>query len=147
MSLFGKIMSKLGLGDSHSDANASPTNTPSALGTAAGEGPGGSVSTPSTTPPADTTVAATPISQVDVASKLDGLAASHGEQLNWRTSIVDLLKVLGLDSSLTERQEMAKELGCPADTMNDSASMNMWLHKAVLQKLAQNGGKVPPELM
>ena len=90
---------------------------------------------------------AAPISEVDVLSKLEALAATHAEKLNWRTSIVDLLKVLGLDSSLTARKELASELGCPAAAMGDSAQMNIWLHKTVLQKLAQNGGNIPPELL
>ncbi len=75
------------------------------------------------------------------------MAGNHLEKLNWRTSIVDLLKLLGLDSSLTARKELATELGCPADKMSDSAQMNMWLHKAVLKKLAENGGNVPAELL
>jgi hypothetical protein len=84
---------------------------------------------------------------VDVVAKLEGLAASHKERLNWKTSIVDLLKLLGIDSSLTARKELAAELGCPADKMGDSAQMNMWLHKTVLKKLADNGGNVPKELL
>lgn len=87
------------------------------------------------------------ISEVDVVSKLEGLAASHAEKLNWKVSIVDLLKLLGLDSSLTARKELATELGCPAQLMADSSQMNTWLHKTVLQKLAQNGGNVPQELL
>jgi hypothetical protein len=90
---------------------------------------------------------ATAITVVDVVAKLEGLAASNAEKLNWKVSIVDLLKILGLDSSLTARKELAAELGCPAQTMGDSAHMNMWLHKTVLQKLAQNGGNIPQELM
>jgi hypothetical protein len=85
-------------------------------------------------------------SAVDVPAKLDGMAASHSEQLNWRTSIVDLLKLLGLDSSLESRKELASELGCPADKMADSAQMNIWLHRTVMHKLAEHGGTVPPEL-
>lgn len=84
---------------------------------------------------------------VDVTSKMEDLAAKHPEKLNWKTSIVDLLKLLGLDSSLTARKELATELGCPAEKMGDSAQMNMWLHKTVLQKLADNGGNIPPELL
>jgi hypothetical protein len=87
------------------------------------------------------------ISEVDVVSKLEGLAASHTEKLNWKVSIVDLLKLLGLDSSLTARKELATELGCPPQAMADSAQMNTWLHKTVLQKLAQNGGNIPQELL
>jgi hypothetical protein len=87
------------------------------------------------------------IPTVDVVSKLEGMAASHSEKLNWRSSIVDLLKLLGIDSSLQARKDLAMELGCPPEKMADSAQMNMWLHKAVLQKLAENGGNVPPELL
>ena len=83
---------------------------------------------------------------VDVVAKLEGLATKHKEKLNWKTSIVDLLKLLGIDSSLTARKELATELGCPTDKMSDSAQMNMWLHKTVLKKLAENGGKVPDSL-
>ena len=85
--------------------------------------------------------------QVDVEEILTAKQQASGQQLNWRTSIVDLLKLLDLDSSLTARQELAKELNCPADKMGDSAQMNMWLHKAVLQKLADNGGNVPADLL
>ena len=82
-----------------------------------------------------------------MVSKLEGMAATHPEKLNWKTSIVDILKLLGLDSSLAARKELAAELGCPADKMGDSAQMNMWLHKTVLQKLAENGGNIPQELL
>lgn len=91
--------------------------------------------------------ASAPIGSVDVVAKLEGLAASHAEKLNWKTSIVDLLKILGLDSSLTSRKELATELGCPASTLEDSAQMNVWLHKTVVQKLAENGGNIPKELL
>lgn len=134
MSLFSKILSKLGIGEAHADTPAAAPTT-GATDTAA----------PAGNPAA--TGGATPMSQVDVAAKLDGLAAQKGEQLNWKTSIVDLLKLLDLDSSLTARQELAKELNCPDDKLNDSAQMNMWLHKAVLQKLADNGGNVPTDLL
>jgi hypothetical protein len=83
---------------------------------------------------------------VDVEQVLSEMAAKNPQKLNWRTSIVDLMKLLDLDSSLAERKELAQELGYKGD-MNDSATMNIWLHKQVMQKLAQNGGKVPPELM
>jgi hypothetical protein len=95
--------------------------------------------------PASASAAAIPV--VDVVTKLEGLAASRAEKLNWKASIVDLLKLLGLDSSLTARKELAAELGCPAQQMGDSAQMNVWLHKTVLQKLAQNGGNIPQDLM
>ncbi|MGH8166018.1 MAG: DUF3597 domain-containing protein [Woeseiaceae bacterium] len=84
---------------------------------------------------------------VDVMGKLESLAAANSQKLNWKTSIVDLLKLLGIDSSLAARKELAAELGCPAGKMADSAQMNMWLHKTVLQKLAENGGNVPKELL
>jgi hypothetical protein len=86
-----------------------------------------------------------PISDVDVVKKLEGLSAGSG--LNWKVSIVDLLKVLDIDSSLEARKELARELGAPADVMNDSARMNIWLHKTVLKKIAQNGGNVPQSLL
>jgi len=91
--------------------------------------------------------AAVAISEVDVVAKLEELASSHAEKLNWKVSIVDLMKLLGLDSSLGVRKELATELGCPANKMGDSAQMNMWLHKTVLQKLAENGGNIPTDLL
>ena len=121
MSLFSSILAKLGIGS----AEAVPAP--------------GTQAAPTAVP--------TPISQVDVVAKLEGLAASHGQQLNWKASIVDLLKVLGLESSLSARKELATELGCPAAKMEDSAQMNTWLHKAVMQKLAENGGNIPKELL
>ncbi|MDK8266910.1 MULTISPECIES: DUF3597 domain-containing protein [Pseudomonas] len=134
MSLFSTILSKLGIGEAHADTPAAAPTTGA---------------TETTTPAGSTAPAGAGnhMSQVDVAAKLDGLAAQKGEQLNWKTSIVDLLKLLDLDSSLTARQELAKELNCPADKLGDSAQMNMWLHKAVLQKLADNGGNVPADLL
>ncbi len=81
--------------------------------------------------------------EVDVIAILEELAEEHDEDLNWETSIVDLLKLLDLDSSLTARKKLAKELGCPSSKMDDSAQMNVWLHKTVLQKIAQNGGNIP----
>ncbi|KUM44613.1 DUF3597 domain-containing protein [Pseudomonas sp. EpS/L25] len=135
MSLFSKILSKLGIGEAQADTPAAAAPATGATDTGAPAG--------SPAPAGD----ATPISQVDVTAKLDALAAQKGERLNWKTSIVDLLKLLDLDSSLAARQELAKELNCPADKLGDSAQMNMWLHKAVLQKLADNGGKVPADLL
>jgi hypothetical protein len=88
-----------------------------------------------------------PIAIVDVVEQLERRAAANPQKLNWRTSIVDLLKLLDLDSSLAARKELATELHCPPELMNDSAQMNMWLHKRVLAEIAVNGGKVPPELI
>ena len=93
------------------------------------------------------TAGATPAATVDVTAQLEQKAAASGQKLNWRTSIVDLLKLLDIDSSLQARKELATELGCPPNLMADSAQMNTWLHKAVMQKLAANGGKVPAELL
>ncbi|MBN9040003.1 MAG: hypothetical protein BGP05_21155 [Rhizobiales bacterium 62-47] len=88
---------------------------------------------------------AAPAQTVDVAPILDKAVAAKGEKLAWRTSIVDLMKALDIDSSLSARKELAKELGYTGDT-NDSASMNIWLHKQVMIKLAANGGKLPDDL-
>ena len=94
----------------------------------------------------DAAKAAAAISQVDVEAILAGLAAKSGRPSNWKTSIVDLMTLLGLDSSLAHRVELAKELGYTGDT-NDTATMNVWLIKQVMTKLAENGGKVSPNLM
>ena len=87
------------------------------------------------------------MSETDVTAKLDRLAQQNPQQLNWRTSIVDLMKLLDMDSSLAERRQLAGELGFPQDGMDDSAKMNVWLHKEVLRQIAQNGGNVPKELL
>jgi len=89
--------------------------------------------------------ASTSMAMVDVKSKLENMA--EGTNLDWRVSIVDLLKVLGMDSSLEARKELAKELGCPPEIMQDNVKMNTWLHKTVLEKVAENGGNVPKELL
>ena len=83
----------------------------------------------------------------DVVAQLEKRAAASSEKLNWKTSIVDLLKLLDIDSGLADRKELAKELGCPAALMDDSAQMNMWLHKEVLARIAANGGNVPANLL
>jgi len=126
MGIFSSILAKLGFGDEKKEVVAEAA--PAAV---------------------DAPVSAAPvaISAVDVVAKLEALAAGHAEKLNWKISIVDLLKLLGLDSSLAARKELATELGCPAEKMGDSAQMNMWLHKTVLQKLAENGGNIPAELL
>jgi hypothetical protein len=127
MSIFGKIMTAIFGGSAGAAGSASAT-------------PGASPSSPST-------ATATSASQtaVDVAPVLDQAVAAQKEKLQWRTSIVDLMKALKIDSSLGARKELAKELGYTGD-MNDSASMNIWLHKQVMTKLAANGGKVPEDL-
>jgi hypothetical protein len=97
--------------------------------------------------PASKTPAAVPVPVVDVVAKLEAMAAKTPGNLNWKNSIVDLLKLLGMDSSYAARKELATELGCPADQMSDSARMNVWLHKTVLQKIAENGGNIPADLL
>ena len=125
MSIFGNIMSAI----FGSHAAAAPS-----AGTASGSAPG-------TATPAG----GAPMSNVDVEAVLTKLAAESKEKLDWRKSIIDLMKLLKLDSSFSARKDLAKELGYSGDT-NDSASMNIWLHKQVMQKLAANGGKVPAAL-
>jgi 3-oxoacyl-ACP reductase-like protein len=98
--------------------------------------------------PPITTAAATapqPAEPVDVAGILDFKNSVRDEKLNWRTSIVDLLKLLDLDSSLDQRKKLADELGYTGDK-SDSASMNIWLHKQVIQKINDNGGQLPTDL-
>jgi hypothetical protein len=128
MSIFGKIMGAI---FGHA-AGATPAGGASAP---AGGGGGGAAAAPG----------AAPAQSVDVAPILDKAVAAKHEKLEWRTSIVDLMKALDIDSSLAARKELAKELGYTGDT-NDSASMNVWLHKQVMAKLAANGGKLPPEI-
>lgn len=136
MSLFSTILHKLGFG--HAEQPTTPAAAASSPNTASGLNPA---------PAAPPATAAAPISEVDVVAKLEGLAASNQQKLNWKTSIVDLLKLLELDSSLDARKALASELGYPSDKTGDSAQMNVWLHKAVLRKLAENGGNVPKELL
>ena len=100
---------------------------------------------PSAAPAATTTPAPAALVHVDVTALLDEIASHHGEKLNWRSSIVDLMKLIGLDSSLTNRKELAEELGYPGEK-DGSAAMNIWLHKQVMKKLAENGGTIPEEL-
>jgi hypothetical protein len=107
--------------------------------------PGGGPGTQSKPASAQPTQPATQGSQVDVAAIMDKLAGQSKEKLDWRKSIVDLMKLLNLDSSLGARKRLAEELHFTGD-MNDSASMNVWLHKQVMTKLVENGGKVPNEL-
>jgi hypothetical protein len=122
MSIFGTIMNAI----FGSKASAAP---------AGGAASGGAAAAPG----------AAPAQTVDVAPILDAAVKAKGEKLDWKHSIVDLMKALDIDSSLSARKELAKELGYTGDT-NDSASMNIWLHKQVMGKLAANGGKLPPEI-
>jgi hypothetical protein len=135
MSIFGKIMSAI-FGSSASAASpAGSASAPASGASTPAGGGGGAASAP----------AAKPAQTVDVAPILDKAVAAKKEKLEWRTSIVDLMKALDIDSSLGARKELAKELGYTGDT-NDSASMNVWLHKQVMAKLAANGGRLPPEI-
>ena len=95
--------------------------------------------------PAGAAPAAT-MDRVDIEQVLDGMAATNPQKLNWRTSIVDLMKLVGMNSTLQERKELADELGYTGDK-SDSAAMNIWLHKQVMKKLQENGGKVPADLL
>ena len=131
MSVFGKIMGAIFGHGSAQAAGASPTSPTSAPGAT----PSPSV-TPANMPPMQT---------VDVAAIVDKAVAAKGEKLAWRTSIVDLMKALDLDSSLSARKELAKELKYTGDT-SDTATMNIWLHKQVMAKLAANGGKLPADI-
>jgi Domain of unknown function (DUF3597) len=130
MSIFGKIMGAI----FGTKADAAPAGGGAAAG--AGSSSAGSSGGSAAAPAAAT---------VDVAPILDKAVAAKGEKLAWRTSIVDLMKALDIDSSFAARKELAKELGYTGDS-NDSASMNIWLHKQVMTKLAANGGKLPPDI-
>ncbi|WP_334393074.1 DUF3597 domain-containing protein [Bradyrhizobium sp. AZCC 2262] len=130
MSIFGKIMSAI----FGSKADAAPAGGGAAAGAGSSGGAAGSSGG-----------AAAPAATVDVAPILDQAVKAKGEKLEWRTSIVDLMKALDIDSSFAARKELAKELGYTGDS-NDSASMNIWLHKQVMAKLAANGGKLPPDI-
>jgi hypothetical protein len=135
MSFFGKILEKLGL----KSAKAEPAPVPPPKAPAPGVVP-----KPAAPPQPP---APRPIAVVDVVAQLEKLAAASPLKLNWKVSIVDLLKLLDIDSSFGARKELAVELGCPGELMGDSAKMNMWLHKTVLKKIADNGGNVPKELL
>jgi hypothetical protein len=134
MGLFDSILTKIfphgstSMGASASEPQVTASATPSAASPASGGGSG-----------------APAMAQVDVEAVLTELAAKSGQRSNWRVSIVDLMTLLGLDSSLTARKQLAAELHYTGDT-SDSAAMNIWLHKHVMRKLAENGGKVPDEL-
>jgi hypothetical protein len=176
MSVFGKILEKLGLRKDQDQATTDPgapnrgaarSQAPT-QSTAQARAPGERSSTmPPPGRPASTSTGTTgqartaprpgsapstaarpaAMSDTDVEAKLDRLAQQNPQQLNWRTSIVDLMKLLDMDSSLAERKELAAELGYPRDDMDDSAKMNVWLHKQVLRQISQNGGNVPKELL
>lgn len=130
MGFFSTILEKLGIGSAAAATPASPS-------TAAPASPS---PIPATPPPRA-------VALVDVVAQLEQRAAANPQKLNWRTSIVDLLKLIDIDSSLAARKELAAELGCPAELREDSAKMNIWLHKTVLAHIAANGGNVPQALL
>ncbi|MCC8966072.1 DUF3597 domain-containing protein [Bradyrhizobium sp. Pear76] len=143
MSIFGSIMGAIfghGAQAKTPESKTPESKTPETTTSAA---PGAS---PASTSTAASTAPGTPAAQtVDVAAIVDKAAAAAGEKLDWRTSIVDLMKALGLDSSLAARKELAKELHYTGDT-NNTATMNVWLHQQVMAKLAANGGKLPADI-
>jgi hypothetical protein len=169
MSVFGKILEKLGLRKEQAPPSMNTTQSSTRSTTAQqapgqtstqssapgtqrtapppgmGSGTGASTSTGST--PSQRPAQPAPMSETDVVAKLEKLAADNPQKLNWRTSIVDLMKLLGMESSLAERKELATELGYPREQMDDTAKMNVWLHKQVLRRIAENGGNVPKDLL
>ena len=140
MSIFGKIASAI-----FGSHTASPATLVGAMPTEAAASPTAAAPPVTAAPATMTPAAAATKPAVDVAVILDGIKAKQSEALEWRKSIVDLMKLLKLDSGLAARKELATELGYKGD-MGDSASMNVWLHKQVMTKLAENGGIVPNDL-
>ena len=172
MGLFSKILDKLGLNKKDKPTTPTPAASPDLFSKTASAGtkPAAKPVAPAAAPkatagPAKPAVVApatkpavvapepepvkpaapTPVSEVDVVKHLEEISVGKG--LNWKASIVDLLKLLELDSSFEARKEMAVELGCPAELMGDSAKMNVWLHKTVLKEIAENGGNIPANLL
>ena len=128
MSIFGTLLSKIFPASHPAVVQATAAAPAPALAPAAASAPSAAAAPP-----------------VDVESVLNGMAEKNPEKLNWRTSIVDLMKLVGMDNSMTARKELAHELNYSGNT-NDSASMNIWLHKQVMQKIAANGGKLPKDM-
>ncbi|MFT3894287.1 MAG: DUF3597 family protein [Anaerolineales bacterium] len=169
MGLFGKILDKLGLNkkkeaeeaqakaladmakkeaEARAKLAAKPAaSAPVAKPAVAASQPAPAPNTVAPAAPVVTTPAAPKaISEVDVVKQLEQMAEGSG--LDWKVSIVDLLKVLKIDSSLSARKELAEELGCPPELMGgDHSKMNVWLHKTVLKKIAENGGNIPANLL
>lgn len=149
MGFFSKILEKLGLkkdDDKPASAGAGATGAQKPAASVGAQAGGKSTMDKGERDDAISKLGANKaISEVDVVKQLEQKAGGTG--LNWKTSIVDLLKVLDIDSSREARNELAKELGCPPELMSDSAKMNTWLHKAVLKKIAENGGNIPASLL
>jgi hypothetical protein len=150
MQLFNKLMSTIfGRGSAQSSGGGAtqgtaPASTQAPASTSAPAGSTGSASGSQPMPAAS--AGASAAQPVDVNAVLNDMASKNSEKLDWRKSIVDLMKLVGMDSSLSARKQLADELGYSGDK-NDSATMNMWLHKQVLRKLSENGGKVPQDLL
>ena len=138
MGMFKDLMKKIFVHSAYAEA---PVGVPSAKPHVT---PAGAV--PFGTAPSTAAAATATAGPVDVEAILNKLAAEHKEKLDWKHSIVDLMKLVGMDSSLAARKELAEDLHYTGDT-HDSAAMNIWLHKEVMKKLAENGGKVPPSLL
>ncbi len=160
MGLFNKILEKIGLGKKDETAGAAaaapakpavaaakPVAAPAKPAASAAPKPNMPMSSVPAQAMAAKPAAPHAISEVDVVKKMEELAAKNPAKLDWKVSIVDLLKLLDIDSSFEARKELATELGCPADLMGDSAKMNVWLHKTVLKKIAENGGNIPQALL
>ena len=157
MKLFNKLMTTIFGHGSANSAAAAPAATTAAAASSPATQPGSAAAASPATAPSGTAAtetkpaeapgagAQTPTS-VDVNAVLNDLASKNSEKLDWKKSIVDLMKLVGMDSSLSARKELATELGYTGN-QSDSATMNVWLHKQVLRKLAENGGKVPQDLL
>lgn len=135
MSVFGRILDTLGLGSVVAAIPAAKEAAKSVAAAAAKP-----VAAPAPAAPK-------PVASVDVMAQMEQRAAKSTQKLNWKTSIVDLLKLLDIDSSLASRRALAAELGAPESVMGDSARMNTWLHKAVLEGIARNGGVIPANML
>ena len=157
MKLFNNLMSKIfghssaaSAAASPAPAAAAPAAPPTSPGATGSNLPSGTSSAaaaaPTASPAANATAGSPAAASVDVDAVLTEMASKNPEKLDWKKSIVDLMKLVGMDSSLSERKELAAELGYTGDK-HDSAKMNVWLHKEVLRKLADNGGKVPQNLL
>jgi 3-oxoacyl-ACP reductase-like protein len=139
MSIFAKIKNAIFGRAEAAEASAPAESTPAAQAETAAP----AAAAPASPSPSTAPATAAP---VDIAPILDAAVKKNGQKLDWKHSIVDLMKALDLDSSLDARKELATELNYTGD-MGDSAKMNMWLHKALMKKLSENGGQVPADLL
>ena len=147
MGLLGTLFSKIFPSSHAANRGASTTqSTAQASQQPAGQSAAGQMSAPNQQTAAQNAGTQSGMATVDVEQLLNDMAANNSQKLNWRTSIVDLMKLVGMDSSIENRKELAKELHYTGDT-SDSAAMNIWLHKQVMKKIAENGGKVPQDLL